>query len=126
MSKKTAYIAVTALACLAVLPGAIMNIAQPEMIVEMVGKLGLPMYLLTLIGIWKLLGVAALSLPPLSRFREWAYAGFFFDLTGAAYTHAASDDMAGVAPPLFILALIMTSYVLRGKVAAEAAVKRAA
>jgi len=116
---KIAHIAVTVLFCLAILPGAVMDIAQPEMIVTIVEDLGLPLPLLTLIGVWKLLGVIALAMPGRERIKEWAYAGFFFDLTGAAYVHATADDMAGVAPPLFLLAFLIASYVLRARLAAD-------
>lgn len=47
-------------------------------------KIGLPLYVLTLVGIWKLLGFVALAAPRFRRINEWAYAGFVFDLTGAA------------------------------------------
>ncbi len=111
--KKTAFIAVTALFSLAILLGAVMDITQPEMVVTIMESIGLPLHLLTLIGIWKLLGVGALAFPKFRRVNEWAYAGFFFDLTGAAYVHAAAGDWAGVAPPFVLIGLLLTSYRLR-------------
>ncbi len=111
--KKIAFITTTALFCLAILPGAVMDLIQPEMVVEIMEKLGMPLYVLTLIGVWKLLGVVALALPKRTRLNEWAYAGFFFDLTGAAYSHAAAGDIAGVPAPLIILAVLGVSYFLR-------------
>jgi hypothetical protein len=111
--KNTAYVAVTVLFCIAIMPGAIMDIVQPDMVVELMEKISMPMYLLTLLGVWKLLGVLTLAVPKLDRFKEWAYAGFFFDLTGAAYSHAAGGDPAGVVPPLVILSLLLASYFLR-------------
>ena len=115
------YIIVTALFCLAILPGAVMDIVQPEMVVAIVEKLGLPLHLLTLIGVWKLLGVAALATPKYRRLNEWAYAGFFFDLTGAAFLHAAAGDTAGIAPPLVIGVLLVASYRLRDAMRAATA-----
>ncbi len=111
--KKLAYIIVTALFGLAILPGAVMDIVQPQMVVDIVKTLGLPMHLLTLIGVWKLLGVAALAAPKFRRLNEWAYAGFVFDLTGAAFLHGAVGDNAGIAPPLVLLAVLIASYKLR-------------
>ena len=68
----------------------------------------------TIIGTWKLLGVAALALPRLPILKEWAYAGFFFDFTGAFASHAASaDGFDKLAPPLILLAVLMGSYALR-------------
>lgn len=117
-----AYLAVTALFCLAILPGAVMDIVQPAVAVDMMTRLGLPASLLTLIGIWKLMGVVALALPRFRRINEWAYAGFVFDLTGAAWLHAAgSDTMASIITPLVFLVPLTASYLLRNK-ASEASV----
>ena len=82
--------------------------------------LGYPPYLMTLLGILKLLGVVALLAPGFARLKEWAYAGFSFDLIGAAFSFAAAGDPtpAGIAPPLLILAVVAVSYVLRPRVAA--------
>jgi hypothetical protein len=43
--------------------------------------LGYPIYLLTILGIWKLLGVAGLLIPKFPLLKEWAYAGFFFAMS---------------------------------------------
>ena len=52
--------------------------------------LGYPIYLLTILGIWKLLGVAGLLIPKFPLLKEWAYAGFFFAMSGAVFSHIAS------------------------------------
>src|SRR6476620_6551937 len=52
-------------------------------------ELGYPVYLLTLLGIWKILGVIALLVPKFPLVKEWAYAGIFFLLTGALFSHIA-------------------------------------
>ncbi len=120
MTKKTiAYVAVTALFSLAILPGAILDIIQPELVVTTMAKIGLPLYVLTLVGTWKLLGVVALATPKRARLNEWAYAGFFFNLTGAAFVHAAGGDTAGAPIPLVFLVLLVASYLLRSSVATE-------
>jgi len=56
--------------------------------------LGYPIYLLTFIGVWKLLGVLAVLIPGYPLLKEWAYAGFFFLMSGALYSHAAANDLA--------------------------------
>jgi len=109
---------VTGIFCVMAAPGAVMDIIQPEILVTTMAALSLPLYLPVLIGIWKILGIVALAAPVPARIREWAYAGFFFDLTGAAWCHGASGDWAGVAPPLVILAVGMASMVLRDRAAA--------
>lgn len=107
-----AFRIVTGLFVLAMLPGALMNLIQPVAAVSMAGTLGIPLALLTLLGLWKLLGVAALVLPAGKRFREWAYAGFFFDLSGAAFLHVAAGDY-NVAVHVVFLGLLIASYRLR-------------
>jgi hypothetical protein len=76
--------------------------------------LGYPPYLLIILGGWKLLSAPALLAPGLPRLKEWAYAGIFFDLTGAAASHAFSGDPTGkVATPLVLLLTAATSWALR-------------
>src|SRR5690606_28707552 len=55
-------------------------------------QLGYPEYLLTLLGVWKILGVVAVLLPKFPLLKEWAYAGFFFAMSGAIISHIASGD----------------------------------
>jgi hypothetical protein len=111
--KKIAAIAATGLFSLMILPGAVMDIVQPEMVVEIAEGIGLPLPIMALIGFWKLAGLVGLWQPKFARLREWAYAGFFFDLTGAAFWHGSAGDMAGIAPPLVILGVLAASYGLR-------------
>jgi hypothetical protein len=82
--------------------------------VDGITHLGYPVYLLTILGVWKLLGVAAVLAPKSPLLKEWAYAGFFFDLTGAAVSHAAvGDPVADILAPMFFLALVAASWALR-------------
>jgi hypothetical protein len=61
-----------------------------------------------------LLGAIAVVIPRFPRLKEWAYAGFFFDLTGAAATRAfVGDGAADIIAPLFFLALVVASWALR-------------
>lgn len=81
---------------------------------EGIVKLGYPLYVLTIIGIWKLLGVIALLVPRFALVKEWAYAGFFFLLTGAACSHfAVGHPAADLFPSLLLLALLVLSWFLR-------------
>jgi hypothetical protein len=108
--KKIAYIVATGLFCLAVLPGAIGDLLQPQVAIDMMATLGLPVPLLPLLGVWKLLGLVAILIPGKPRLKEWAFAGFAFDLTGAAYLHGPAGDTAGIAPPLVVLAIGAAAY----------------
>jgi uncharacterized membrane protein YphA (DoxX/SURF4 family) len=76
--------------------------------------LGYPIYLLTIIGIWKLLGVIAVLIPKYPIVKEWAYAGFFFVMSGAVFSHLASGDSAKeYFGPVLLLILIVLSWYFR-------------
>jgi hypothetical protein len=66
------------------------------------------------LGVWKLLGAIVVVIPRFPRLKEWAYAGFFFNLTSAAATRAFAGDSAGdIIAPLVFLALVVASWALR-------------
>jgi hypothetical protein len=76
--------------------------------------LGYPIYFLTILGIWKILGVGALLIPKFSLLKEWAYAGFFFTLSGAAISHIAVGDSASEwTISLFLLSMTIVSWYFR-------------
>jgi uncharacterized membrane protein YphA (DoxX/SURF4 family) len=79
-----------------------------------IALLGYPVYFLTLLGIWKILGVIALLIPKYPLLKEWAYAGFFFVVTGAIFSHiAVGDPMVEVFPSALLLILTVVSWYLR-------------
>lgn len=76
--------------------------------------LGYPAYVGTILGVWKAGAVGTLLSPRLPRLKEWAYAGIVFDLTGGFVSHLASGDpLPKPIVPVVMLALAMTSYLLR-------------
>jgi uncharacterized membrane protein YphA (DoxX/SURF4 family) len=75
--------------------------------------LGYPLYLLTILGCWKLLGAIALLVPRFPRLKEWVYAGTFFDMTGAAASYAVSGENVGTLILLILAVLTLASWVLR-------------
>jgi len=92
----------------------IANLARFAPIMDGLARLGYPPYFAAILGSWKLLGAVALLCPGIERVKEWAYAGMFFTLTGAASSHALNHDGAStVWPPLLLLAVVMTSRGLR-------------
>ncbi len=105
------YRGATAIAALALTVIAIGDLVQAPEIVQGLTHLGYPACLATILGVWKLLGVAAIVTPGHERVKEWAYAGFFFVLTGAGMSHAVSHDPAtkGLVP-VVLLVLVMTSW----------------
>jgi DoxX-like family len=81
---------------------------------DMVVHLGYPVYLLTILAIWKLLGVVALLTPKFPLLKEWAYAGFFFAMSGAILSHiAVGDPINEIFPSLLLLTLTVVSWYFR-------------
>ncbi len=77
-------------------------------------QLGYPVYILTIIGTWKMLGTIAILIPKFPLLKEWAYAGFFFLLTGAVFSHIAMHDpVSAYYPGLLLLALTVMSWYFR-------------
>lgn len=94
--------------------GAILGLRQSPDVVNGIHHLGYPLYFSTLLSTWKLLGALAITLPGLPRLKEWAYAGFVFDLTSASISHAAvGDSTADIVVPLVFLGLVLASWALR-------------
>jgi uncharacterized membrane protein HdeD (DUF308 family) len=68
----------------------------------------------TILGIWKILGVLAVLVPKFTLLKEWAYAGFFFVMTGAISSHIAiSDPVNEIWPSLLLLILTAISWYFR-------------
>jgi hypothetical protein len=119
--KSVVYWIATALIALETLAGGATDIAHGRAtlvtgtpVVDVVTSLGYPVYVLTILGIWKLLGGATLLAPRLPRLKEWAYAGIIFELTGAAVSLVVRGYGVGdVATPLVFAALAITSWALR-------------
>jgi DoxX-like family len=95
MSARTfAYWATTAITVFMLLSGGLAYLLRADFAVAGVTALGYPAYVVTILGIWKLLAVPALLAPRVGRLREWAYAGIMFDLTGATASHLAVGNPA--------------------------------
>ena len=77
-------------------------------------QLGYPVYFVMILGFWKLLGSLALLIPGVPRVKEWAYAGIFFNMTGAAVSHLVCQDAAWhVVVTIGLAALSVASWALR-------------
>ena len=76
--------------------------------------LGYPVYFLTILGVWKILGVVALLIPKFPLLKEWTYAGFFFIMSGAVFSHIeAGDSVNEIFPSLLLLILTLVSWYFR-------------
>jgi uncharacterized membrane protein YphA (DoxX/SURF4 family) len=90
------------------------NLAGHEHIANDMAAMGYPSFFQTLLGSWKVVGAVAVAVPGVPRLKEWAYAGMFFDLTGAALSRAASGfDATHVIVPLLLCVILITSWALR-------------
>jgi uncharacterized membrane protein YphA (DoxX/SURF4 family) len=77
-------------------------------------QLGYPLYILTLLGIWKILGVIAVLIPRFPILKEWAYAGFFFIASGAIFSHLSTgDNPKELFGPVLLLVLTVASWYFR-------------
>jgi len=77
-------------------------------------NLGYPVYILTLLGVWKILGVIAVLIPKFPLLKEWAYAGFFFIMSGAVFSHiAVGSSINEFIPSLLLLTLTCVSWYFR-------------
>ena len=99
---------------LGMLSTGIVQLLKPEEEIAKMTHLGYPTYLLTILGIWKILGVVALLIPKFPRLKEWAYAGFFFAMSGAVFSHIAlGDPVNEIFPSLLLLILSVVSWYCR-------------
>lgn len=82
--------------------------------VDNITRLGYPVYFLTLLGIWKILGVVVVLIPKFPLLKEWAYAGFFFAMSGATFSRIASGNSINeIAPALLLIILTVISWYFR-------------
>jgi hypothetical protein len=91
----------------------IVQLLQRKEETEFILNLGYPSYFLTIIGAWKLVGVVAILIPRFPLIKEWAYAGFFFMMSGAAFSHIAAGTISEIFPSLLLLVLIVLSWYFR-------------
>jgi uncharacterized membrane protein YphA (DoxX/SURF4 family) len=117
-AKNIAYWTATVLVAAPIGSGGVAQLAHVQGTVDgFVHILGYPAYFVTILGFWKVAGAIAILVPRFPRLKEWAYAGIFFDLTGAAASSAAVGGYGAYAfhilAPLIIAGLTVASWALR-------------
>ena len=113
-TKKIIYWMSTLWLALGMLSTGIVQLIKPEAEVTKLTHLGYPVYLLTILGIWKILGVVAVLIPKYPLVKEWAYAGFFFAMSGAVISHiVVRDPISEIAPAVLLLVLTVVSWYFR-------------
>jgi uncharacterized membrane protein len=111
---KIIYWVITVFLAFGMLAQGLAQIFHTKGYVDIIVHLGYPLYFLYIIGVWKILGVIAILIPGFKLIKEWAYAGFFFVMSGAVFSHIALEDSLNkAAPALVLLILIVVSWYFR-------------
>lgn len=113
-ARTIAYWLFTILVAFEMVAGAMWDFLRIEYVRVVLAHLGYPMYLLFILGAWRVPGGLVLLLPRFPRIKEWAYAGAIFDYTGAAASHLFMRDSAGTwIAPLILAVFTIASWALR-------------
>lgn len=111
---KIIYWIFTAWLSLGMLSTALVQLFKAKEEVDNITQLGYPVYFLTIIGTWKILGVITVLIPKFTLVKEWAYAGFFFAMSGAIFSHIATGNpVSKMLPSLLLLVLTVISWYFR-------------
>ncbi len=113
-SKLIWYWIITAVLSFFIFSGGLAQALQVKGVVQGFKPLGYPTYFISLIGIWKMLGVIAILIPKFKLLKEWAYAGLFFTMTGAIISHIASNNISiQIIAPVVLAVFTVLSWYLR-------------
>jgi hypothetical protein len=114
MRNKIIYWIATLWLCLGMVSTGVVQLLRMNEEVEKMTQLGFPIYILTILGVWKMLGVIAVLIPKTPLLKEWAYAGFFFAMSGAVFSHfAAGDPAKEFFGPVLLIVLTVISWYFR-------------
>src|SRR5580704_12839769 len=106
------YWIITGILSFCIFTGGLFQALQLPGVIKGFKPLGYPTYFISIIGIWKVLGIVAILVPGFKLLKEWAYAGIFFTMTGAVISHIASNDIKAqiIAPILFSVFTVLSWY----------------
>lgn len=108
------YWVATALLCFGMFSSGVSQILHIKEMNEIITHIGYPLYFMYIIGVWKILGVVAILVPKYPLVKEWAYAGFFFLMTGALVSHIFMGDIgSAIMGPLFQTIFVVVSWYYR-------------
>lgn len=111
---KIIYWIVTGFLSFGMLAGGVQQMLQIGGYNEIIKQLGYPQYLLSILGVWKILGVIAILIPKFPLLKEWAYAGFFFAMSGASISHfVVGQSFTEAMPSLILLLATILSWYFR-------------
>ena len=113
-TNKIIYWISTALLSFGMLGSGISQVLHVKEMNELITHVGYPLYFMYIIGVWKILGVIAILIPKFKLVKEWAYAGFFFLMTGALVSHLFMGDSGKeIIGPLFQTIFVILSWYFR-------------
>lgn len=75
-------------------------------------KMGYPPYFILTLGISKICGAIVLLIPRIKRLKEWAFAGFTFDVIFAFISGLAISSPADYIKAIIVFWIIMLTYSL--------------
>ncbi|MDR3697482.1 DoxX family protein [Mucilaginibacter sp.] len=105
---------ITGILSFCIFTGGLFQALQLKGVVQGFKPLGYPTYFISIIGVWKVLGIIAILIPGFKLLKEWAYAGIFFTMSGAVISHIASNDVkAQILAPVLLAVFTVLSWYLR-------------
>ena len=108
------YLIITIILSFCIFSGGLAQAFQVKGVIEGFKPLGYPVYFISLIGVWKMLGIIAILIPKFKLLKEWAYAGIFFVMSGAVISHIASGDVSiQIIAPILLAIFTVLSWYLR-------------
>ncbi|MEP6676146.1 MAG: DoxX family protein [Ferruginibacter sp.] len=111
---KIIYWIATAWLALGMLSTGIVQLIKLKEETELFSNLGYPGYLMPILGTWKIFGVIAVLVPKFPLLKEWAYAGFFFAMSGAIVSHLIiADAVKELFGPTLLIILTVVSWYFR-------------
>ncbi|MGN6181632.1 MAG: DoxX family protein [Mucilaginibacter sp.] len=112
--KQIWYWIITVILSFCIFTGGLFQALQVKGVVQGFKPLGYPTYFISIIGIWKMLGIIAILAPKFKLLKEWAYAGIFFTMTGAVISHIASSNISvQIIAPVVLAVFTVLSWYLR-------------
>ena len=108
------YWIITGILSFCIFSGGLAQAMQVKGVVQGFKPLGYPTYFISIIGVWKVLGIIAILIPNFKLLKEWAYAGIFFAMSGAVISHIASNDIhVQIIAPIVLAIFTLLSWYLR-------------
>ncbi|MDB5089022.1 MAG: hypothetical protein JWR09_3016 [Mucilaginibacter sp.] len=112
--KVIGYWIITVILSFCIFSGGLAQAMQVKGVVQGFKPLRYPTYFISIIGVWKMLGIIAILVPNFKLLKEWAYAGIFFVMSGAVISHIASNDVSiQIIAPVVLAIFTVLSWYLR-------------